>query len=258
VAVREEVQPQIAACLQRAHRVQSQRTLLMVEFQNLFEYLQSLKCIAVHLHHLGPRALFYLAAAVSDFYIPWSELAEHKIQSSTGPLQLALQKVPKLLGMLTSVWVPDSMVVSFKLETDPGMLVRKAAAALRTYRVHTVVANLLHTRKDQVLLVTQSKGPSPPAQAVDDGKPDTESEVTDGVTAGQEQRSSVDFTTQVWKQQELEEQSAALKQKGCSQAEVWVDTEEINRANYEPYIERQLVSQVVAKHTQFIAHRQHQ
>eukprot|EP00967_Tisochrysis_lutea_P115496 scaffold185095_cov17-Tisochrysis_lutea.AAC.1 len=140
----------------------------------------------------------------------------------------------------------------------PFMLESCAAAALRTYRVHTVVANLLHTRKDQVLLVTQSKGPSPPAQAVDDGKPDTESEVTDGVTAGQEQRSSVDFTTQVWKQQELEEQSAALKQKGCSQAEVWVDTEEINRANYEPYIERQLVSQVVAKHTQFIAHRQHQ
>ncbi|KAF5833058.1 DNA/pantothenate metabolism flavo protein [Dunaliella salina] len=191
------------------------------------------------------------------FCVGTSLQTEHKIQSSTGPLQLALHKVPKLLGMLTNVWVPDSMVVSFKLETDPGMLVRKAAAALRTYRVHIVVANLLHTRKDQVLLVTQSKGLSPTAQTTNDSKLDTESGLTDGVSSGHAQRSSVDFTTQVWNQQELEEQSAALKQEGCSQAEVWVDTEEINRANYEPYIERQLVSQVVAKHKHFLAQHQH-
>lgn len=32
--------------------------------------------------------MFYLAAAVSDFYIPASEMPEHKIQSSEGPLQV--------------------------------------------------------------------------------------------------------------------------------------------------------------------------
>lgn len=32
--------------------------------------------------------MFYLAAAVSDFYIPASEMPEHKIQSSNGPLQV--------------------------------------------------------------------------------------------------------------------------------------------------------------------------
>lgn len=32
--------------------------------------------------------MFYLAAAVSDFYIPASEIPEHKIQSSSGPLQV--------------------------------------------------------------------------------------------------------------------------------------------------------------------------
>lgn len=32
--------------------------------------------------------MFYLAAAVSDFYIPASEMSEHKIQSSEGALQV--------------------------------------------------------------------------------------------------------------------------------------------------------------------------
>lgn len=34
--------------------------------------------------------MFYLAAAVSDFYIPTSEMPEHKIQSSNGPLQVSV------------------------------------------------------------------------------------------------------------------------------------------------------------------------
>jgi hypothetical protein len=37
-----------------------------------------------------------------------------------------------MLGMLSGVWVPSSMVISFKLETDPGMLVRKARRWFRT------------------------------------------------------------------------------------------------------------------------------
>lgn len=39
--------------------------------------------------------MFYLAAAVSDFYIPASEMPEHKIQSSNGPLQVSAKiKIP--------------------------------------------------------------------------------------------------------------------------------------------------------------------
>lgn len=40
-------------------------------------------------------AMFYLAAAVSDFYIPASEMPEHKIQSSNGPLQVS-EQIPKI------------------------------------------------------------------------------------------------------------------------------------------------------------------
>ena len=42
--------------------------------------------------------MLYLAAAVSDFYIPISQMPDHKIQSSNGPLSLSLQLVPKMLG----------------------------------------------------------------------------------------------------------------------------------------------------------------
>lgn len=44
--------------------------------------------------------MFYLAAAVSDFYIPASEMPEHKIQSSNGPLQV--QNYIKMFLMITS------------------------------------------------------------------------------------------------------------------------------------------------------------
>ena len=36
--------------------------------------VQSLKTIAEALNPLGPRACFYLAAAVSDFYLPWTDM----------------------------------------------------------------------------------------------------------------------------------------------------------------------------------------
>ncbi len=51
--------------------------------------------------------------------------AEHKIQSRDGQLTLDLQQVPKALGVLTSTWAPQAVVVSFKLETDEDILVLK-------------------------------------------------------------------------------------------------------------------------------------
>ena len=44
--------------------------------------------------------------------------------------------------------------MSFKLETDEAILVKKAAGALGKYKMHCVVANMLQTRYDTVLLVT--------------------------------------------------------------------------------------------------------
>ena len=45
-------------------------------------------------------AIIYLAAAVSDFYIPEAELAVHKIQSADhSNLELCLKPVPKMLSI---------------------------------------------------------------------------------------------------------------------------------------------------------------
>lgn len=46
-------------------------------------------------------------------------------------------------------------MVSFKLETEEALLVPKATTALRTYGVHAVVANELHSRAERVLVVSR-------------------------------------------------------------------------------------------------------
>ena len=123
--------------------------LLLIPFTTLAEYLHYLRAITFVLKPLGSRALLYLAAAVSDFYIPKSNMvrlhlnistripkcliscfrvlscrlypqssifqATHKIQSNTGPLNLHFEIVPKVLRPLTKYWVPDAFVVSFKV-----------------------------------------------------------------------------------------------------------------------------------------------
>ena len=52
-------------------------------------------------------------------------------------------------------WAPEAFVVSFKLETDPSLLVPKARKALQTYGHRLVIANLLQTRKTEVIAITK-------------------------------------------------------------------------------------------------------
>ncbi|KAK6938202.1 DNA/pantothenate metabolism flavoprotein, C-terminal [Dillenia turbinata] len=128
--------------------------LLKLPFTTIFEYLQMLQMIGLSMKSLGPRAMFYLAAAVSDFYIPWKSMAEHKIQSRAGPLDMRLVQVPKMLSVLRTDWDPLAFCISFKLETDSQILLEKAGMALKKYKMHMVVANELHSRKEKVVVVT--------------------------------------------------------------------------------------------------------
>ncbi|KAF5807714.1 putative phosphopantothenate--cysteine ligase (CTP) [Helianthus annuus] len=130
--------------------------LLKLPFTTIFEYLQILRLIATSMKILGPNAMFYLAAAVSDFYVPWESMAVHKIQSASGPLDMRLAQVPKMLLVLRKEWAPTAFCVSFKLETDKEILLEKADTALKKYKMHAVVANELSTRKEVVILVTES------------------------------------------------------------------------------------------------------
>ena len=175
VIVKDQYQRNMKTVLQKWKAVRRDDTLLMIPYVSITDYLWTLREIATLMKPLGPKALFYLAAAVSDFFIPKDRLAEHKIQSgkefqasrqgskapvadggseNTGnKLVIDLDPVPKFLKRLVDGWAPDGMIVSFKLETDPALLLSKAQGALQRYSHHLVIGNLLSTRAWEVVFV---------------------------------------------------------------------------------------------------------
>ena len=111
--------------------------ILMVPFVTMTDYLRELEDISKLMSSYSsiPK-LTYLAAAVSDFYIPPEKMVEHKIQSreyGDGGLDLHLEPTPKRLGHIKNEWnindtesIPkpfnETFLVSFKLETDLNIL----------------------------------------------------------------------------------------------------------------------------------------
>lgn len=89
------------------------------------------------------RAVLYLAAAVSDFYVPQDDMPQHKIQSGAGAPKISMQLVPKMLAPLVSSWVPEAFVVSFKLETDESLLIAKSRDSLNKYKHKVEFAHYL-------------------------------------------------------------------------------------------------------------------
>ena len=133
------------------------KKLHTVEFKSLGDYIHLLRMISMSLNIYKKNAIIFLAAAVSDFYIPASKMAEHKIQSADGGLHLDLEQVPKFLGEIKNSWAKNSYVTSFKLETDIRILTKKAHGAIDKYNVDLVIANELHTRYDKVILHDRNK-----------------------------------------------------------------------------------------------------
>ncbi|ART91505.1 hypothetical protein 15D039_00070 [Fowlpox virus] len=144
---------QLVSALKKYNEAIEQNKLLAISYTCIHQYLNFLEMISKSLSILGSHAVVYLAAAVSDFYIPEDEMYEHKIDSSTD-ITLELKTVPKMLFHLVDEWCPNAFVVSFKLETDKNMLVTKARQALYKYNHHVVIANSLDTRRTNVLLIT--------------------------------------------------------------------------------------------------------
>ncbi|CAI7867028.1 unnamed protein product, partial [Closterium sp. NIES-53] len=83
---------------------------------------QLLRLVAEALNPIGPRGMVYLAAAVSDFFVPWPSMVEHKIQSGAGPLDIHLARVPKMIPLLRSLWCPAALLVSFKVRLSTPLL----------------------------------------------------------------------------------------------------------------------------------------
>lgn len=140
--------------------------LLMLPFTSVNDYLWSLRSIAILLNNRN--CIFYLAAAVSDFYVPFDQLPQHKIQSrsefqdelnkhinESGKLVLDLDPVPKFLRKLVQTWANNSMIISFKLETDSQLLITKAKQALVNYNHQLVIGNILNTRNREVVILSE-------------------------------------------------------------------------------------------------------
>jgi len=154
ICLRSAAAEDVKMAIMRYHKYKEEGRLLRVNFKSLSDYMYLLKECAETLRPFGKNAIFVLAAAVSDFYIPPAEMSQHKIQSREGPLELKLWQVPKALGVLRFLWAPNSFFVSFKLETDHDILLTKARQSIAKYCMHLVVANELDSRYKQVSLVT--------------------------------------------------------------------------------------------------------
>jgi len=190
VVANEEYRQKMLSVLRQYNSAKKRNLLLTLPFTTINDYLFVLRAIAQLLRPLGPNALLYLAAAVSDFFVPPERMVEHKIQSTNAAdtqaekeadakqaakekeeeeafdnfdsspavprskrLIVDLDPVPKFLKNLVDGWAPEGMIVSFKLETDPEILVHKAQYSLDRYQHHLVIGNLLSTRKWEVVFV---------------------------------------------------------------------------------------------------------
>lgn len=186
ILARKDDESHMREVLRKYRKARDNNLLLTLPFVTITDYLFELREIASLLRPLGPNALLYLAAAVSDFFVPPERLAEHKIQSTNAVAGLKqtqtedeeetfdnfdsspsvprskrlivdLDPVPKFLKNLVDGWAPEGMIVSFKLETDPAILVHKARYSLDRYQHHLVIGNLLSTRKWEVVFVSPGR-----------------------------------------------------------------------------------------------------
>ncbi|CCL98223.1 uncharacterized protein FIBRA_00217 [Fibroporia radiculosa] len=154
ISVKLSERTQLVEVLAAYKAVHKAGTLHTLTFVTVNDYLWLLRAVSQELSVLGRNALYYLAAAVSDFFLPRQKLSEHKIQSGKGSLHIEMDQVPKILKPLVSEWTQgQAFIVSFKLETDPSLLVPKARTALARYGHQVVIGNDLHHRKHRVVFV---------------------------------------------------------------------------------------------------------
>ncbi|SPO28697.1 related to CAB2 - probable phosphopantothenoylcysteine synthetase [Ustilago trichophora] len=135
------------------HHARTSGLLHTVPFVTVNDYLWLLREMSRVMQPLGRNGMYYLAAAVSDFFIPSTNVPEHKIQSGKGSLVIEMDQVPKVLKPMVEQWVPEGYLVSFKLETDPQLLIPKAVGALQRYGHQLVIGNDLNRRKFEVVFV---------------------------------------------------------------------------------------------------------
>lgn len=99
-------------------------------------------------------AFFEISLFFLLFFSPFLTISSSPKVPRSKSLVIDLDPVPKFLKSLVDNWSPESMMISFKLETDPDLLIGKAKGALERYQHHLVIGNILATRKQEVVFVT--------------------------------------------------------------------------------------------------------
>ena len=107
--------PEMFHILKVHNECYEQDRLYSLSFVTVTDYLFLLRAISKEMQTLRKSALYYLAAAVSDFFIPRQKINQHKIQSRKGSLQIEMDQTPKVLGTLKKDWTPDGYIVRFKV-----------------------------------------------------------------------------------------------------------------------------------------------
>lgn len=135
ISVTQSERERLLGVLKTYKSVQKAGTLLTLSFVTVNDYLWLLRGVSQELSGLLRRdAMYYLAAAVSDFFLPSQKLvspylivsvarnltpiasqSEHKIQSGKGSLHIEMDQVPKILKPLVDEWTSEGFLVSFKV-----------------------------------------------------------------------------------------------------------------------------------------------
>jgi phosphopantothenate-cysteine ligase len=147
VVANEEYREKMLMVLRKYNSARDKNLLLTLPFVTITDYLFVLRAIAQLMRPLGPNGLLYLAAAVSDFFVPPERMVEHKIQSTNAAdskvapkeieeedeeafdnfdsspavprskrLVVDLDPVPKFLKNLVDGWAPEGMIVSWYIK----------------------------------------------------------------------------------------------------------------------------------------------
>ncbi|SOV11278.1 phosphopantothenoylcysteine synthetase, putative [Plasmodium gaboni] len=98
---------------------------------------------------LFPTHLVIMCAAASDFYIPYDEMHENKIDSNYSPLCIQLCLTPKFYKIINSHF-PLLKYCIFKLEDEEKILIDKSNERIKY--TDLLIANLLTQRYDYVYI----------------------------------------------------------------------------------------------------------
>ena len=76
ISVKDDHTASLLATVQTYQRVIKEGRLLQIDFTSLVDYLHLLRACSLILARAGRNAMLYLAAAVSDFYIPRDKMVK--------------------------------------------------------------------------------------------------------------------------------------------------------------------------------------